>query len=170
MSKGRNQLSRDRLPELGGFVSARRQNPSGVGTERRVLNRILVSKGRNQLGRDRLPELGGFVSARRQDSSTVWAKGCGVNRTLMGKRGDKLPEALPELGGLSALAVRIRVPSGLKSRGVNRTLMGKKRPQARPRPRPIAWHFVPARRQDPSAVGTKRRMIDHILVGKGGDK
>jgi len=29
--------------------------------------------------------------------------------------------------------------------------------------------FVPARREDPSAVGTKRRVLNRFRVGKGGD-
>ena len=37
MVKGGDELARGRIPELGGFVLACRQNPSAVRTERRVL-------------------------------------------------------------------------------------------------------------------------------------
>ena len=36
MDKGGYQLARGRIPELGGVIRARRQDPSTVGTERRV--------------------------------------------------------------------------------------------------------------------------------------
>ena len=40
-----NQLARGRIPELGGFVPACRQDPSTVRTKRRVDNQILMVKG-----------------------------------------------------------------------------------------------------------------------------
>ena len=36
MVKGGDELARGRIPELGGFVRACRQNPSTVRTKRRV--------------------------------------------------------------------------------------------------------------------------------------
>ena len=62
MVKGGDELARGRIPELGGFVRARRQDPSTVRTERRVADLILMSKGGDELARGRIPELGG-VSA-----------------------------------------------------------------------------------------------------------
>ena len=35
MGKGSDELARGRIPELGGFVRARRQDPSTIGTKRR---------------------------------------------------------------------------------------------------------------------------------------
>ena len=61
MVKGGDQLARGRIPELGGFVRARRQDPSAVRTKRRVDDLILMGKGGDQLARARIPELGGFV-------------------------------------------------------------------------------------------------------------
>ena len=69
MGKGGDQLARGRIPELGGFVRARRQDPSTIRTKRRVVDRILMVKGGDQLARGRIPELGGFVRACRQDPS-----------------------------------------------------------------------------------------------------
>ena len=70
----RRQLARGRIPELGGVVRARRQDPSTVRTKRRVLETILMGKGGDELARGRIPELGGFVRACRQDPSTVRTK------------------------------------------------------------------------------------------------
>ena len=41
MGKGGDELARSRIPELGGFVCARRQDPSAVRTKRRDLDSIL---------------------------------------------------------------------------------------------------------------------------------
>ena len=61
MGKGGDELARGRIPELGGFVRACRENPSTVRTKRRVLDLILMVKGGDELARGRIPELGGFV-------------------------------------------------------------------------------------------------------------
>ncbi len=74
MGKRGDELARGRIPELGGFVRARRQDPSAIRTKRRAVDPILMSKGGDQLARGRIPELGGFVRARRQDPSTVRTK------------------------------------------------------------------------------------------------
>ena len=41
MGKGKDELARGRVPELGGFIRARRENPSAVRTERSVVDLIL---------------------------------------------------------------------------------------------------------------------------------
>ena len=74
MVKGGDELARGRIPELGGLVRARRQDPSTVRTKRRVLDATLMGKGGDQLARGRIPELGSFVPACRQDPSTVRTK------------------------------------------------------------------------------------------------
>ena len=61
MGKGGDELARGRIPELGGFVRARRQDPSTIRTKRRVVDTILMVKGGDELARGRIPELGGFV-------------------------------------------------------------------------------------------------------------
>ena len=48
MGKGGEELARSRIPELGSFVSACRQDASSVGTKRHTPNRILMSKGRDR--------------------------------------------------------------------------------------------------------------------------
>src|SRR5271165_6668577 len=88
MVKGGNELSRGRIPELSGFVSACRQDPSTVRTECRVVDLPLVVKGGYKLARGHIPELGGFVLAGRQDLSTVRTKCHILNRILMVKGGD----------------------------------------------------------------------------------
>ena len=65
MGKGGDELARSRIPELGGFVCARRQDPSAVRTKRRVVDTILMGKGGDELARGRIPELGGLVRACR---------------------------------------------------------------------------------------------------------
>ena len=45
MGKGGDELARSRIPELGSFVSACRQDASTVRTKRHILNRILMGKG-----------------------------------------------------------------------------------------------------------------------------
>ena len=74
MGKRGDELARGRIPELGSFVPACRQDPSTVRTKHRVYDRILMGKGGDELARGRIPELGGFVRARRQDPSTVRTK------------------------------------------------------------------------------------------------
>ena len=74
MIKGGDELARGRIPELGGFVFACRQNSSAVRTERRVVDLILMVKGGDELARGRIPELGAVVRARRQDPSAVRTK------------------------------------------------------------------------------------------------
>ena len=49
MVKGSDQLARGRIPELGGFVSACRQDPSTVRTELRLKDLILMGKGSEEL-------------------------------------------------------------------------------------------------------------------------
>ena len=60
MVKGGDELARGRIPELGSFVRACRQDPSAVRTKRRVVNLILMGKGGDELARGRIPELGGL--------------------------------------------------------------------------------------------------------------
>ena len=74
MGKGGDELARGRIPELGGFVPACRQDPSAVRTKRRAVDAILMVKGGDKLARGRIPELGGFVRACRQDPSAVRTK------------------------------------------------------------------------------------------------
>ena len=57
MGKGGNGLARGCIPELGGFVRARRQDPSTVRTKRRIVDQILMVKGGDELARGRIPEL-----------------------------------------------------------------------------------------------------------------
>ena len=130
MIKGGNQLARGRIPELGGFVRARRQDPSAVRTKRRIEDRILMVKRGDQLARGRIPELGTVIRARRQDPCTVRTKRRLVKTILVVKGSDELARArIPELGGfVSALAVRIRAPSGLNAaRRLNSTPDGQRR-------------------------------------------
>jgi hypothetical protein len=49
MFKGSDQLARGRIPQLGGFVSARRKDPSTVRTKLRLKELILMGKGREEL-------------------------------------------------------------------------------------------------------------------------
>ena len=63
MGKGGDKLARGRIPELGGFVLACRENPSAVRTERSVADLILMDKGGHKLARSRIPELGAVISA-----------------------------------------------------------------------------------------------------------
>ena len=65
MVKGGDELARGRVPELGGVVRARRQNPSAVWAKRRVPDDALMGKGGDQFARSRIPELGGVVRACR---------------------------------------------------------------------------------------------------------
>ena len=74
MGEGGDQFVRSRIPKLGGFVPACRQDPSTVRAKRRVFDLILMVKRGNQLAGGRIPELGGFVRARRQDPSAVRTK------------------------------------------------------------------------------------------------
>jgi hypothetical protein len=53
MVKGGDELGRGRIPELGGFVRARRQDSSTVRAKRRGANRTLMVKGGDE-GRQRL--------------------------------------------------------------------------------------------------------------------
>ena len=76
-----------------------------------------------------------------------------------------LPEAASQsLAVLSALAVRIRVPSGTKRRVLDLILMVKGGDQLARGRIPELGGFVRACRQDPSAVRTKRRVVDRILM------
>ena len=74
MVKGSDQLARGRIPELGAFVSACRQDPSTVGTELRLKDLILMGKGGEELARGRTPELRAVIRANRQDPRTVRTK------------------------------------------------------------------------------------------------
>ena len=38
MSKGGDELARGRIPELGGFVQARRQDPSAIWAKHRIVD------------------------------------------------------------------------------------------------------------------------------------
>ena len=115
MGEGGNQLAGGRIPELGGFVSACRQDPSAVRTKLRIVDLVLMTKRDDQLARGRVPELGSLVCARCQDPRTVWTKRRMMDNTLMAKEAISLPEAASQsLAVSSQLAVRIRAPSGLK--------------------------------------------------------
>ena len=61
MGKGNDELARGRVPELGGFIRARRENPSAVRTECSVADLILMVKGGHKLARGRIPELGTVI-------------------------------------------------------------------------------------------------------------
>src|SRR6476646_2530233 len=87
MVKGSDQLARGRIPELGGFVSACRQDPSAVRTEFRLQDLALVGKGGDEFARGRIPELRAVIRARRQDPSTV--------RTKVKRRPARLQERRP---------------------------------------------------------------------------
>ena len=71
MVKRGDQLARGRIPELGGFVRARRQDPSAVRAKRRMIDPILMGKGGDELPRGCIPELGGLIPACREDPSAV---------------------------------------------------------------------------------------------------
>ena len=68
MGTGGDELARGRIPELGGFVPACRQDPSAVGTKRRVVDSILMGKGGDELARGRIPELGGVILSSPSES------------------------------------------------------------------------------------------------------
>src|SRR5260370_42577614 len=72
MVKGGEELTRGRIPKLGAVIRASRQDPSAVGTERRVAELILMLKGGHKLARDRIPELGGVVPARCERGRAMW--------------------------------------------------------------------------------------------------
>ena len=73
MGKGGDELARDRIPELGGFVRARCQDPSAIRTKCHACNLTLMSKRGDELARGRIPELAQFCprlpsgSERRPD-------------------------------------------------------------------------------------------------------
>ena len=78
-----------------------------------------------------------------------------------------LPEAASQsLAVLSPLAVRIRAPSGLNSASANDTLMVKGGDEFAGGRIPELGGLVPACRQDPSTVRTKRRVVDLVLMGE----
>ena len=77
MGEGGNELARDRIPKLGGFVFTYRQNSSAFWTERRVLDLILMVKGNEELAGGPIPELGAVIRACRQNPSAVGTK-CAV--------------------------------------------------------------------------------------------
>ena len=49
MIKGNDRLARGRIPKLGSFVLACREDPSSVGTKLRLKDLILMGKGREEL-------------------------------------------------------------------------------------------------------------------------
>ena len=108
MVKGGDELARGRIPELGGFVCACRQDPSTVRTKRpwRSLDQSVARwrpkrRADAAYARGRIPELGGFVCACRQDPSAVRTKRRVLNDSLMTKGSDELARGrIPELGGL----------------------------------------------------------------------
>ncbi len=114
------------IPELGGFVRTRRQDPSTIRTKRHGFNRILMSEGGDQIDRGRIPQLGGVICASRQDPSTVGTKRRSANPILMGKGGDQLAQGhIPELGGLVRARRQDPGTVGTKRRPLNPILMGK---------------------------------------------
>ena len=94
MVKRGDELARGRVPELGGFIRARGENPSAVWAECSVVDLILMIKGGDELARSRIPELGSFVSACRQDASSVGTKRHTLNRILMNKGSDRQRQRL----------------------------------------------------------------------------
>ncbi len=50
MGKGGDELAGDRIPELGSFVPACRQDSSTIRAKGQSVERILVVKRRNELG------------------------------------------------------------------------------------------------------------------------
>ena len=74
MRKGGDQLAGGRIPQFGGAVPARRQDPTAVRTKLCPVNDSLMLKGGDEFAGGRIPELGGFVPACRQDPSTVRTK------------------------------------------------------------------------------------------------
>ena len=116
MVKRSDEFARSRIPELGGFVIARRQDPSAIRTKRCLIERILMVERGDEFARSRIPEFGGFVRAPRQDLGTVGTKRRVGDLILMVKEAMSLPEAASQsLAVLSALPVRIRAPSGLNA-------------------------------------------------------
>ena len=99
MGKGREELARGLIPELGAVIRARRQDPSTVRTKSRILDATLMVKGRDELPRSRIPELGGVVPACGQNPSTIRAKGPVRDFILMIKRADALCELVASTGG-----------------------------------------------------------------------
>src|SRR6516162_2008137 len=111
MIKGSDRLARGRIPKLGGFVLACREDPSSVGTELRLKDLVLMGKGVDQLARGRIEELGAFIRTDRQDSSAVRTevkdRPVRLQKPLpdrtMGKGCDKLARGhVPEAGNFSA--------------------------------------------------------------------
>ena len=74
MGNGGDKFARGRIPELGGFVFACRQDPSTVRTKRPVPDTALMVKGGDELARGRIPEFSTVVCARGQDPSTIRTK------------------------------------------------------------------------------------------------
>src|SRR5467141_3003901 len=73
MVKGGDEFARGRIPEPGGVIYVRRQDPSAVRTKRPVDDtcNLGIGQGGDKLARSRIPELGGCVHACREDPSTV---------------------------------------------------------------------------------------------------
>ena len=73
MVKGGDEFARGCIPEPGGIIYARRQDPSAVRTKRPVqdIYNLGIGQGGDKLARGRIPELGGCIPARRQDPSTI---------------------------------------------------------------------------------------------------
>jgi hypothetical protein len=115
--KGGDKVARGRIPELSAVVSACRQDPSTVWTERRLLDLVLMFKGGYGFARSRIPKLDGLIVARRQDSSTVQAESRVEGPApRFSKEAMSLPEAASQsLAVLSLPAVRIRAPSALNA-------------------------------------------------------
>ena len=69
MGKGGDKLARSRIPEFGGIVCARREDPSAVRTKRCAVDTSLMLKGGYELARGRIPKLGTVIRARRKNAS-----------------------------------------------------------------------------------------------------
>ena len=61
MVKGGDEFARGRIPEPGGVICARRQDPSAVRTKRPVHDTYIlgIGQGGDKLARGRIPELDG---------------------------------------------------------------------------------------------------------------
>src|SRR5258705_12576746 len=121
MVKGGDAFARGRIPEPGGVIYVRRQDPSAVRTKRPVDDtcNLGIGQGGDQLARSRIPELGGCIPARREDPSTIRTERRVGDLRLMVKGGDKLARGgRPELGGGKRVSLGGRRIIKKKSRAV----------------------------------------------------
>src|SRR5258708_12887195 len=104
MVEGGDEFPRGGIPEPGGVIYIRRQDPSAVRTKRPVDDAFIlrIGQGGDQLARSRTPELGGSIPARREDPSTIRTEPRVLDHVLMVKGGDHLAGGrVPDLRLLS---------------------------------------------------------------------